>query len=201
MLKKGKRWLRNVSIRYIIFVYFTLSALAASVFIGLSLYGRLADQMSSTIQEENQILINQINRYMDSYLRTVMKLSDSLYYGVVKNADLSDGSINSQFTLLYDNNKDNVEQIALFSKEGYLMESVPAARLKTQADVSQEDWFKAALEKSENLHFSTPHVQYVFDNGDFQYRSFPGCGAYKRPLHRAGGADDRYPLQQLRAAV
>lgn len=170
MLKKGKRWLRNVSIRYIIFVYFTLSALAASVFIGLSLYGRLADQMSSTIQEENQILINQINRYMDSYLRTVMKLSDSLYYGVVKNADLSDGSINSQFTLLYDNNKDNVEQIALFSKEGYLMESVPAARLKTQADVSQEDWFKAALEKSENLHFSTPHVQYVFDNGDFQYR-------------------------------
>ena len=65
MLKKGKRWLRNVSIRYIIFVYFTLSALAASVFIGLSLYGRLADQMSSTIQEENQILINQINRYMD----------------------------------------------------------------------------------------------------------------------------------------
>lgn len=170
MLKKGKKWLRNVSIRYIIFVYFTLSALAASVFIGLSLYGRLADQMSSTIQEENQILINQINRYMDSYLRTVMKLSDSLYYGVVKNADLSNGSINSELTLLYDNNKDNVEQIALFSKEGYLMESVPAARLKTQADAAHEDWFKAALEKTENLHFSTPHVQYVFDNGDLQYR-------------------------------
>lgn len=170
MLKKGKKWLRNVSIRYIIFVYFTLSALAASVFIGLSLYGRLADQMSSTIQEENQILINQINRYMDSYLRTVMKLSDSLYYGVVKNADLSNGSINGELTLLYDNNKDNVEQIALFSKEGYLMESVPAARLKTQADAAHEDWFKAALEKTENLHFSTPHVQYVFDNGDLQYR-------------------------------
>ncbi len=170
MLKKGKKWLRNVSIRYIIFVYFTLSALAASVFIGLSLYGRLADQMSSTIQEENQILINQINRYMDSYLRTVMKLSDSLYYGGVKNADLSNGSINSELTLLYDNNKDNVEQIALFSKEGYLMESVPAARLKTQADAAHEDWFKAALEKTENLHFSTPHVQYVFDNGDLQYR-------------------------------
>ena len=35
---------------------------------------------------------------MDSYLRLVMKLSDSLYYGVIKNADLSDGSINGEIT-------------------------------------------------------------------------------------------------------
>ena len=62
------------------------------------------------------ILINQLGRTMDSYLRLVMKLSDSLYYGVIKNADLSDGSINGEITLLYDNNKDNVENIALFSK-------------------------------------------------------------------------------------
>ena len=47
-----------------------------------------------------------------------MKLSDSLYYGVVKNADLADESINREMTLLYDNNKDNVENIALFSKDG-----------------------------------------------------------------------------------
>lgn len=50
---------------------------------------------------------------------------------MIKNADLSDGSINGEITLLYDNNKDNVENIALFSKEGELLESVPAARLKT----------------------------------------------------------------------
>ena len=47
-----------------------------------------------------------------------MKLSDSLYYGVIKNADLSDGSIGSEMTLLYDNNKDNIENIALLSKDG-----------------------------------------------------------------------------------
>ena len=39
-------------------------------------------------------------------------------------------------TLLYDNNKDNVENIALLSKEGMLLESVPAARLKTNVDVT-----------------------------------------------------------------
>ncbi len=97
---------------------------------------------------------------MDSYLRLVMKLSDSLYYGVIKNADLSDGSINGEITLLYDNNKDNVENIALFSKEGELLESVPAARLK-QCPGGRSGLVYGGIGKTENLHFSMPHVQHI----------------------------------------
>ena len=107
-LKKRRYPFQNTSIRYTIFIYFTVSALAASIFIGLSMYSRMSGQMSAAIQEENQILINQLSRTTDTYLRTIMKLSDSLYYGAVKNADLSDSSINREITLLYDNNKDNV---------------------------------------------------------------------------------------------
>ncbi len=165
-----ERRLEKASIRYTIFIYFTVTALAASIFASLWLYTRLSGQMAASMQEENQILISQINRSMESYLRTVMKLSDSLYYGVIKNADLSQESIGSEITLLYDNNKDNIENIALLSKDGTLLESVPAARLKTNADVTRESWFQYALEKTENVHFSTPHVQYIFDNSESQYR-------------------------------
>ena len=77
LFEKQRQGAQKASIRYIIFIYFTLTALAASVFIGISLYTRLSGQMADTIQEENQILINQINRSMDSYLQTIMKLSDS----------------------------------------------------------------------------------------------------------------------------
>ena len=170
MFEKLKERIANASIRYIIFIYFTLTALAASVFIGVSLYTRLSGQMSSTIQEENQILINQITRSMDSYLRTIMKLSDSIYYGVIKNADLSDDSINQEITLLYDSNKDMIENIALLSKQGMLLEAVPAARLKNHVDVAEEEWFKETLKKTENIHFSSPHVQYIFDAAGKQYR-------------------------------
>ncbi len=170
LFEKQRQGVQKASIRYIIFIYFTLTALAASVFIGISLYTRLSGQMADTIQEENQILINQINRSMDSYLQTIMKLSDSLYYGVIKNADLSDGSIGSEITLLYDNNKDNIENIALLSKNGQMLESVPAARLKSNVDVIDENWFRNTLLKTENLHFSTPHVQTIFDGRESQYR-------------------------------
>ena len=169
-LKKRRYPFQNTSIRYTIFIYFTVSALAASIFIGLSMYSRMSGQMSAAIQEENQILINQLSRTTDTYLRTIMKLSDSLYYGAVKNADLSDSSINREITLLYDNNKDNVENIALLSNDGRLLEAVPAARLKTNLDVTSEPWFRNTLEKTENLHFSIPQVQYIFDANENQYR-------------------------------
>lgn len=167
---KGTRVFENTSIRYTIFIYFTVTALVAILLIGISLYSRLSGQLRVTIQEENQAVLTQVNRSVDSYLRTIMKLSDSLYYGVIKNADLSADSVNSEFTLLYDNNKDNISNIALLSKDGELLEAVPAARLKTGMDVTGEDWFVSTLERTDNLHFSMPHVQYIFDNNENQYR-------------------------------
>ena len=160
----------NNSIRTTIFIYFTVTALAAGLLITFSLYQRLSGQVTAMVLDENQRLIGQVARSVESYLRTIMKLSDSLYYGAVKNADLSSESVGSELTLLYDNNKDNVDNIALFSEDGMLVEAVPAARLKPNLDVTGEPWFRDALEKTENQHFSLPHVQYIFDNNENQYR-------------------------------
>ena len=163
---------QKASIRYTIFIYFTVSALAMILLISVWVYGRLSGQLSDTIREENQVVINQVNLSVDSYLRTVMKLSDSLYYGVIKNADLTTetDTVYSEIMLLYDNNKDYVSNIALLSKEGELLAAVPAARLKTGVDVTGNDWFENTLEHPENFQFSMPHVQYIFDNNENQYR-------------------------------
>ena len=161
---------KKTSIRYMIFIYFTVSALAVIMLIGVILYMQMSRQLTLAFQDENQAVLGQINRSVDSYLRTIMKLSDSLYYDVIKNADLNKESINSRITLLYDNNKDSIANIALLSKEGELLEAVPAARLKTDLDVTNEQWFGNTLERTDNLHFTTPHVQYIFDNNENQYR-------------------------------
>lgn len=169
---KKSDFFQRISIRDTIFIYFTVSALVMFLLIGVSVYGRLSGQLSATMQKENQALINQVNLSLDAYLRTVMKLSDSLYYGVIKNVDLlrKGETVNSEITLLYDNNKDSVSNIALLSGDGELLLAVPAARLKNDMDVTGQEWFKDALEHPENLHFSMPHVQYIFDNGENQYR-------------------------------
>ena len=170
MEQQKKSLFSRFSIRSTIFIYFTVSALVAILLVGVSMHGRMSSQFSAEIRQENEEMIRQINRSVDSYLRTIMKLSDSLYYGVVKNADMSSDSVNRDFTLLYNNNKDYVSNIALLSKDGKLLEAVPAARLKTDLDVTEENWFQNTLERTDNLHFSTPHVQYIFDNHENQYR-------------------------------
>ena len=168
--RKRENRLFNNSIRTAIFIYFTVTALAAGLLITFFLYKRLSNQVLEVVREENQSLIGQAARSVESYLRTVMKLSDSLYYGAVKNANLATQSIYDELMLLYDSNKDNVDNIALFSEDGSLVEAAPAARVKANVDVTKEDWFLAALEKTENQHFSLPHVQYIFDGGEDQYR-------------------------------
>ena len=160
-IKRQTARLGEGSIRYSIFIYFTITALVAIIIIGFSLYTRFSDQLTDEVQKENQILMNQVSRSVDSYLRGMMKLSDAIYYSVVKNTDISEPSIGSQMKLLYDSNVD--------SREGELLKAVPAARLKTDLDVTQEEWFQETLKKTENLHFSLPHVQYIFDNAEGQY--------------------------------
>lgn len=169
MKQSFKMKLNHISIRYTIFICFTVSALVAILLIAMTLYTRMSGQLADAIREENQMVINQLNLSLDSYLRTIMKLSDSLYYGAIKNADLSAKSINSEITLLYDNNKDNVDNIALLKKDGRLLEAVPAARLKNGTDVTGQAWFQNTLERTDNLYFSMPHVQYIFDNMENQY--------------------------------
>ena len=160
----------NGGIRSIIFLYFTITAAAASIFIGLSLYTRMSGQVSETVMEENQILIDQVNRSVENYLKTVMKLSDSLYYSIIKNADLSDPSVGERFNLLYENNMDQTDSIALFSADGDLLESVPALRVRNNLDVTREAWFSYTLDRTENQHFFLPQVQQIFESSSDQYR-------------------------------
>ena len=169
MGETGGFW-HKTSIRYTIFIYFTVSALVAVLLIGAALYAQMSHQLTAAVQEENRAVLGQVGRFVDSYLRTIMKLSDSLYYGVIKNADLSEEPITGQITLLYDNNKDSVANIALLDKKGQLLEAVPAARLKTGLEVTKEPWFSNTLNRTDNLHFTTPHVQYMFDNHESQYK-------------------------------
>ena len=43
------------------------------------------------------------------------------------------------------------------------------ASQKEDPDVTQQNWYIQALEEVENMHFSTPHIQNLFDDGTFRY--------------------------------
>ena len=137
---------------------------------GLSLVWRYSAGTEQLVRENTERVLSQVNMNMDSYLRRMMRVSDTMYYRIIKNADLATQSLDEGMELLYEENRDELVSIAVFDSKGALVAGTPLTALKEGADPASSDWYQAALDKMENLHFSTPHIQHLFADPDDSFR-------------------------------
>ena len=161
---------RTMSIQMVISLSFTAAAVAGMVLMGLSLVWRYSAGTEQLVRENTERVLGQVNMNMDSYLRRMMRVSDTMYYRIIKNADLATQSLDEGMELLYEENRDELVSIAVFDSRGALVAGTPLTALKEGADPASSDWYQAALDKMENLHFSTPHIQRLFADPDENFR-------------------------------
>lgn len=150
-------------------MYFTVTAIIAISLISLIIFQRFTNSLNATIIEENSGIVGQLGESVDSYLRNVMKVSDSIYYNVIKNTDISNDDIKKGMNLIYVNNDNMIDDIALISGKGELIESMPALRLKDNSNVLEKDFFKKSMAESEYINFSMPHIRDLFDRNENSY--------------------------------
>lgn len=160
----------DTSIQHIISVSFTVIAVVGMVVVGGALSLRFINSTEYMVSENNKSMLDQINLNLDSYLRNMMKVSDTTYYSVIKKKDLATESINKDMNLLYETNKDSLISICVFSEQGDVVSASPVGQLKKSVNPTQNEWFTKALTRKENLHFSTPHVQNLFFDPEYKYR-------------------------------
>ena len=159
------------SIQYILSLSFTAVAVVGMALMGLALFLRFSATSNAQAEESAQQVLAQVNRNMDNYLRAMMRVSNTAYYQVIKDLDLAAGEdLEASLDLLYENNRDSLVSIAVFSREGRLIAAAPLAQLKASVFPHRETWFTTAMDQIENLHFSTPHVQNLFEDPDHRYR-------------------------------
>lgn len=158
-------WRGRASIRYTMFLSFTASAIVAVFLTGITLYLRFSSQLNTAIQAENQMVIEQVEQSLNTYLRDMLGLADSCSYNVVKGQNVQSEDLTGELMLLYDTYSEYVDSIAVFDPQGNLVVTAPAGLLSEDAVPQREPWFSSAVEKPENLHFSQPQVQHVFSNG------------------------------------
>lgn len=176
-MKKERRPHRSLKIRIqecpirrVMFLCFTVSALLAVGTTAAILYSRFSRQLNASAQAENQSMVERVERNLSNYFRDMMNLTDSCVYSVIKACDLETDSPQDQMTLLYNTYADYIDSMALFDARGRLVATAPAAIRRDQADIVDSDWFQAALEHPENVHFSRLRVQSVFENRSGAYR-------------------------------
>ena len=174
MLGPFRRWwqefYRRSSIQGILSLSFIAVAVVGMIFMGLALFFQFSANTNAQMAENSQRVLAQVNLNLDAYLRRMMRLSDTAYYSVIKDTDLAEEDLSEALDLLYENNRDALVSIALFSEEGDLIASTPLVGLKNSVNPEKESWFTTAMDRIENLHFSTPHVQNLFEDPDYQYR-------------------------------
>ncbi|MCR4691365.1 MAG: sensor histidine kinase [Lachnospiraceae bacterium] len=175
-MKKTKNLITSIknkygmrSIQLISSVSFTLIAVAGMMIMGIALYSQFsARAMRSAVENDKQV-IEQVGWNLNTYIRNMMSISDSFYYSVIKKTDLYEDSIIKEMDLLYEANKDNLISIACITEDGALIGASPVAGRKEGVDFRKQSWFKEAQGKIENTHFSTPHVQNMFENSNYRY--------------------------------
>lgn len=157
------------SIQITIALSFTVISVLCMGILGITLYNQFVNRLRDTSIQSTEQVLDQTAINLESYLRSMRRISDAMKYSVIKGKDLASDTLDEEMTLLYEANKDNLISIACYTKDGELVCASPVATQKEKLDVTEQEWFTDALGKLENIHFSTPHVQNLFDNLNYRY--------------------------------
>lgn len=168
MRRLAKTYQRR-SIQFTISISFTAIAIISMGFVGLTLYEKYTENSKQLVTQKNKQLMDQASLNLNTYIRNMMNISDTMYYSVIKSKDLAFEDMDKEMALLYEVNKDNLISIACFDDSGQLIAASPVATMKTDVSVQSQDWFIQANRRIENLHFSKPHVQDLFDDSNYRY--------------------------------
>lgn len=168
-LRQLGEYFNHKGIQFVIAASFTLVAILGMGFIGVFLYQGYGSAAEDMVLSNSKQVIDQVEINLNTYLRNMMRISDAVYYNVIKNTDLDEESMSQEMNLLYEVYRDNLVGLACFTDTGELISSVPMGNLKENVDVTKQSWFVDAQDKMENLHFSDLHVQNIFENSTNRY--------------------------------
>ena len=152
----------------ILSVLMTLSLVTVTV-MGFLLYHRFKLASDKSAVANTEMTVESTIDRLNSSLLDLRQISDAANYNIVQEYDISSQEFTRQFSMLYETNVDKIQSLALYGDDGMLIESEPVATVKDNVKVADQKWYQDARTEIENIHFSTPHVQNLFDDGTFRY--------------------------------
>lgn len=154
-----------------IMIVFSGISISIMLTLGIVMYVRFSVSTRQETIRSTQMLMEQAGENLEDYLVSMRQISDAVYYNVIKENDFSssDNDIQRGMSLLYTANRDNLKSIAVYNSYGSLMAAEPVASQKEDPNVTKQDWYVQARAEMENMHFSTPHIQNLFEDDTFRY--------------------------------
>ena len=137
MIKRGGdavRSIRRMGIQTMVLVSFTVVAVLIMLILAITLYQGYMQRSRVMMTESAQHLLSQTEANLEDYLTAMRRISDAMYYNVIKDKDLGRDSLDSEMYLLYEANKENLISFALFKRDGSLVSAAPVSPMKQDVD-------------------------------------------------------------------
>lgn len=154
--------LKIKSIQFTITTSFVLITILAMLFVGITLYNKFSNTAEQNASINTRQIIEQVHLNMDYYLKSMIQISNSAGNLLNADQDVPNYKLLDQMNVIL-NTREDIVTLAIFSNQGDLVIAAPFFRLKNKIDLTGQDWFKAAVEKPQELFFSSPHVQNLFE--------------------------------------
>lgn len=169
-LKHLKKW-KPGEIQTTIMIAFSLISISIVLCMGSVMYILFSSASRQESVNSTAKLMEQTEDNIEEYLVNMRQVSDAAYYNIIKETNfVTDlAQVKEQMQLLYEANKDKLRSIAVYTNNGELLAAEPVVAQKEEVNVTSQQWFVEAEREVENIHFSTPHIQNIFDDGTRRY--------------------------------
>jgi two-component system, sensor histidine kinase YesM len=148
------------SIQFTITLSLTLITAIVLLFVGI-MYQKFSQTAEQNAELSTEQIVDQVRFNLEDYLRDMSDLFALAHQKISNNGNTPMPRLSEQLATILDTRKDIVS-LTLFTNKGELAASLPSLELRKTTDWTQMSWFKSALENTNHLSFSQPHVQNLY---------------------------------------
>ncbi|PDO10434.1 MAG: histidine kinase [Candidatus Reconcilbacillus cellulovorans] len=158
---------RPAGIQFAITASFSLVCLSVVFAVGFIVYDRFAQSAEHNAKLHNEQIVEQVLFNLTSYLRDMNDLFEAADDMLRRGKDLPDAELASRLGTILDTRED-VVSLALFTLDGRAAVVVPAAPLRANTRLTEQKWFRSAVEHPPYMFFSPPHIQNLY-KGEYKW--------------------------------
>ncbi|MGG2196656.1 MULTISPECIES: histidine kinase [Paenibacillus] len=171
---KAGRWRRKLldtwrgkSIQFIITASFTLITLLVMIVVSGILYNKFSGTAEQNAFLSNEQIVEQVKYNLEIYLQNMAQVFEKVDSKVRAGDAVSNERLLEQIGTILETRSD-VVSMGLFGEDGTLINGLPASPMRANTRLTEQSWFRAALENPNHLTFSLPHVQNLY-KGEYKW--------------------------------
>lgn len=152
---------RRRSIQFILTASFTLFSVFIILVVSVVLYGRFSATARENAFRNSQQIVDQVSYNLENYVEVTSDLFNMMHHTIGQSDNVKSDALRRQLETMMSTRTDTVS-VTLFDDKGRLILDLPNVELKDTLQITEEGWFRSALDTPGHLSISLPHVQNLY---------------------------------------